>query len=187
MDGSQIRWVVSLLLALIGGPRLWDLVLRMQNRVSWRAFSKAVRSDEVLGRIEEQKPDLIIALNDGLIPAAMLARNTEIALGYWTVELEQDSKVDTRGFEPNIAGRRVVLLDDQVYTGTGMQKALARARELPGGSGAEIIRMAVYEFESPATRRQIDWGPARRLRGRVHVMPWSFTPGHLRRYRPRNQ
>ena len=185
MDVRVALSLVSLTLGLIGGPRLWDLVLRIQRRVSWRRFDAAVRGSRILGRLALERPDLIIAINDGLIPASIVARNLDINIGYWTVSVDDRCVVDTRGFEPDIAGRKVVLLDDQVLAGKRMEAAFARARQLRGADSATIQRMTVFAQDTPLREAPLDFEPAQQFHGRIRSMPWSYTQGHKTRYLPR--
>jgi hypothetical protein len=70
--------LASFLSGLIFSRTFQDLFLRMQRRISWNTFIKALTDSRVLRDLDRIAPDLIIGLNDGIVPGAILARNLQI-------------------------------------------------------------------------------------------------------------
>jgi hypothetical protein len=87
---------------------------------SWQEMFSYLTESGVQGSIG--RPDVIVGLNDGIVPAAILARN----LGCTTLaylSLEHNGSTNAGTLTLDIAGKTVLVVDDQLYSGRTMEKA----------------------------------------------------------------
>jgi len=131
-------------------------------------------------------PDVIVALNDGIVPAAFVARNLRIHDVHYVVhDFDRKSgqvEVSTLSeLKADLRGKRILLIDDQIYSGRGMEAVYARLLSL-GAEPESINRAALFRYENAPYRPPLEIEAPRSTRGTVKVAPWSYTPAHRRRY-----
>lgn len=155
----------------------------------WLELMAAVTDKDWLRQLRKQSITTIVAVNDGLVPAAILARNLGIVEVQYVVVDEKANAYDS-GIPPltlDLSARKVLLLDDQIYTGRSMTAAHRMLLQMEGASADRIVRTALFRFDTPIVERMLDLEAPRITKGRIRMMPWSFTPEHQKRYRDRRR
>ncbi len=179
--------LASFLSGLIFSPYFRDLFLQVRRRISWNKFIKSLTDARVLRDLGHAAPNLIIGLNDGIVPGAILARNLQINdLVYCRVENPDNANQYIHGLEGiNIANSRVLIIDDQILSGRNMAVAYHAIQRLHGAESASLFRMAVFEYDVPAICHTLEIRPIARTKGQIKLEPWSFSDYHKSRALPR--
>jgi len=181
--GVAVGCAVTFLVGLVSSPFFHDFLLRRCRRISWRRFMKSLRHPHVLKALHRAGPDLIICLNDGIVPGAILARNLQINdVVYCRVENPGKDDQFIHGLENvEIMNRRVLLIDDQILSGENMKAAYGAIKNLPNAESARISRMAVFQYDSPPTPHSLEIPSVSKTKGKIKIEPWSFSDYHRSR------
>lgn len=118
--------------------------------MDWAEFGKEV--DALTERIE-WRPDVVVAVvRGGLIPATVFANRFNVRKVYVIkVSHVGDGRKIKREFAPEVAGKKVLLVEDMINTG----KSLAAAKEYLEGKGAEVKTACLYT--TPVSVMQPDY------------------------------
>jgi hypoxanthine phosphoribosyltransferase len=181
---------LGIILAILGiifsGPiwqRFHDRWFRYKGRISWNDFFAKLRDPRVLSAIvkDGRKPDIIIGVNSGIVPAAIIAFNYEITrLFYLSTMPAYDKRghrialdIDLSGI--NIEGKYVLIVDDQYVSGETMRIVRDAVEELPGAETAVIKTFAVYAHDTPTRPISLDIQPPGRVSTLIPKAPWIFS------------
>lgn len=192
---ALLYFVLGIVATVVLSSVFREFVARRRRRVSWSAFYRSLTAPSVLHEIEppEKRPDVIIGLNNGIVPASMLATNFGIQDIYYFhmfPELGPDGyrrqpKLKPRGLD--LAGKRVLIVDDQSYTGKSMEALYRHLISQEGAEPEKVVRFACFEYHSMIDVVPLDIRAPHRTRGAIKRVPWSFSDEHRRHYWPRNR
>lgn len=143
--------------------------------------------------VETYRPDTIIGLADGMIAAAILSVNQASGkpvsfnpihcLGVSirrSGNRNESRHIDLLGTEciPDLTGKKVLLIDDHIYTGATMQVAVDFLRTR---NPLEVRTMVVFENEMQEKQFVPDVR-GKTIKGGRKRVPWSFTEHHFNVY-----
>lgn len=153
-----------------------DRIERWRRRVTWRAFGTTVRRSVTKLAAKDVKPDVIIGVNSGIVPASIMALNLRVnelrflaALPSYVDGKRVQDKFDATGWD--LAGKRILVVDDQSYTGKSLEACVDHLVAL-GIPRADIDTHVLYQHRSGAGRSPVDVEPIHYVAGGVKVMPW---------------
>lgn len=118
-------------------------------RLTWRAFLKTLTSDDVLVHFGEpkHKPDILIGVNDGIVPAAILAVNYDVPeLHFLHIPAE---------FNGNGTRRQSLVPPGPINALVFHCEAQAKVSDLDGGAPGNIILM--HQMLSPRPFQHLIW------------------------------
>jgi hypoxanthine phosphoribosyltransferase len=182
----------------LSGPFVWIVRERWfhwKKQISWRQFYSKLSAPRVRVAIElnGRKPDMIIGVNSGIVPAAILTYNYQIEK---LIYVSSMPGYDARGHrmscdvslaDLNIAGKYVLIVDDQYYSGDTMRAVRDEVVKLPGADQATVYTFAVFAYDTPARPLVLDVAPLGRVNGVLARVPWAFSPEIERHYWERNR
>ena len=182
---SGFQWVTiflaiaSIAIGLLALPRLKRSLGRYH---SWRVVVKAIRNLE--DQIRELKCDVVIGLADGIVPAAIIVTNFRLGEFYFLdapyayTNDGRDRVVELYGNLPSLAGKKCLLVDNHIYTGTNLRAAVDYVR----GRGAEsVVTLVLFKHKVLAHAVEPDIY-AYELSARVTKVPWSLSREHETAY-----
>lgn len=195
MSGSI--WIILEFLSVVFKflPLWWDAIqFRATGKISWRDIERAFQ--KIQRKIDNYDPDVIIGLADGVVIAGIIATNfcfcTESKskynyrycfTPYYTLGVYVTPKGEVvllgKAAIPNLSGKRVLLVDDHIYTGVTMRKAI---KFLEAGRKASYVQPVVlFAHEVRQLVGKEVWY-ARKLKGKRTSVPWSYTENHYKVY-----
>jgi len=182
MDGNGFYFVAGAVISIALSPVLPWLWHRVNREISWRRFYAALRDPRALSEINNGKiPDVIIGVNSGIVPGSILALNYFVRDLVFVHTMPEYDKAGNRVTPPgldtikSIAGKYVLIVDDQYYSGDTMQSVYNSVAALPGADTATIRRFAVFVYASPARPVHLEVPAPGRIRGVLATVPWVFT------------
>lgn len=182
----------------LSGPFAWVVRViwfRWKRRISWRSFYSRLSSSEVRAAIEEggQKPDIIVGVNSGIVPAAILAYNYQVDTLRYILSMPAYNAAGNRLSQDielsglDIRDKYVLIVDDQYYSGDTMRAVRERVEQLPGADRARIRTFAVFVYDTPARPVCLDIQPPGKVRGILAKSPWAFSQEIERHYLERTR
>ena len=164
---------------LVSQPGL-EFLQRLRRHITWRRFASAVRC--TLNHLENSdwRPNVVIGLNSGVVPASILALNLRVPEIYFYEllpryrdgqryqEVAQDKHID-------LSGKNVLIVDDQAYTGGSMDALYKHLIANAHADPQRVKRCALFEFRSGAGSPRLDIPAAGYVRGNVKRVPWVFS------------
>jgi len=154
------------------------------RKISWGQIDRAFQ--KLRGNIEGYRPDVIIGLADGGVAAGIIATNFGLCDGhhscfspYYTlgVAVGNENQIILLGkeFIPDLTGKRILLVDDHIYTGRTMEAAVTFLQN--DRHTKEVQPIVFFAHEVNCTTAMQVWY-AYKLRGRRIQVPWSYTKSH---------
>jgi len=174
LGGAFLTYVVS-------QPGL-ELLSKVRRHITWRRFRRALKKTFV-DEFEklDWRPDVIVGLNSGIVAAGILALNLRIPEIYFYNILpifrggqRVQPAVPDKGI--SLAGKNVLLVDDQLYTGKSMDELYNHLVRDASAEPERIKRYAVFRFKSAAGRVQhLEIPEGGHVLGSVKGVPWIFA------------
>jgi hypoxanthine phosphoribosyltransferase len=183
----------TLVSIVLSGPFIYlatRFYYRARKRISWAAFFGKLASANARAKIlvNGRKPDIIIGVNSGIVPAAILAFNYQIAaLRYllcmpnYSPEGDRLKSLIDLG-DLKIAGKYVLIVDDQYYSGDTLREIREAVAQLPDAATATIRTFAVYAYETDAKPVRLDIPNLGWVSGVLAKAPWAFSDEVARHY-----
>lgn len=179
---ETISFITGILGLIIGILALFKLTIDVRRRTRWRAINRAIEKLEP--RCRTKNFDVVIGLADGLVPAAILALNWRIPNIYF-IDAPVANRASARRPEPlnldgipDLTGKRVLLIDNHIYTGTNMRAAVVA---LQARHPAEVVTAALFRHTG-ATSVFVPDESIYEVNGAVRNIPWSVTSDHRHHY-----
>jgi hypoxanthine phosphoribosyltransferase len=164
---------------LLSQPGL-ELLRRLRRQVSWRHFHHAV--EETLRQIKAEgwRPDVIVGLNSGIVPASIIALNLRVDQLYFYDILPQyrgRNRINgtIRDKHINLSGKNVLVIDDQAYTGRSLESLVQHLTAHAAVDPDRLKRKALFVHASGAGPVELDLPSAFSIYGRVKKMPWVIS------------
>lgn len=174
---SLVVGVVGLLVAL-AGLTTWRLQIRKPR--TFRRVLKAIRKLEP--EIRDFRPDVIVGLADGLVVAAILVLNFRVdQLLAIEAPVRSEGEIRQTQFHrtfPDLAGKRVLVVDLHIYTGTNLRAAVEIVRL---SNPQEIKTLVLFRHNVPNRAIEPDM-VADEASGTKAKVPWSMTREHRETY-----
>lgn len=175
-------FIVGIVGLVLGIATLFKWSVDIRRRAHYRDVIKAI--SKLDGVIRHHRFDVVVGLADGLVPAAIIALNFRIPEVYFidaTVSLRRGNQqmlpIDVSHI-PNLPGKKVLLIDNHIYTGTNMRTTVA---ELASKNAVLIVTMALFKHEMSTAVFEPDHHVFK-VNGRVRSVPWGITPEHKSEY-----
>jgi len=158
-----------------------ELVQRLRRHITWKRFGSALKST-FRNYLEhsEWKPDVIIGLNSGIVPASILALNLRVhdIYFYELFPLYRDGRreqgeVQDKGID--LSGKNVLIVDDQVLTGKSLEALYRHIISRAKADPKRIKRLALFRFRSGAGAVELDIPCADYILGSLKREPWIFA------------
>lgn len=171
----------AILTYFVSRPGL-ELVQRLRRHITWRRFRKALGKTfhEHLEK-SDWRPEVVVGLNSGIVSASILALNLRVPEIYFYDILptyrhgrREQSPVLKKAI--NLAGKNVLIVDDQLYTGRSMEKLYSHLVAEAGADPERIRRYAVFRFKSAAGPiHHLEIPEGGHILGSVKRVPWIFA------------
>ncbi|WP_238019957.1 phosphoribosyltransferase family protein [Dactylosporangium sp. AC04546] len=175
-------FAVGIVGLVVGVLALFPITLRVRRRYAWRSVLAGVK--RLAPEVQRFRPDAVVGLADGAVPAAILALNYRVQRLYF-VDAPISGRRTGRGAElcldglpDDLSGMRVLIIDNHVYTGSNLAEAV---RQVRGRGAAEVVTMVVYRHVVAAPVAVPDHA-AYDFADRLIPIPWSFSDGHKNAY-----
>ena len=187
---SFIYFILGIVLTIILSAPGIEIIQRIRKRLTWKAVMKALRNSSLKSQIDKFKPDVIVGLNSGIVPASILALNYDIEeLVFYNVLSEYDEngkEVETPipDKEISFSGKRILLIDSQAYSGRSMNRLF---RHLQTKNPEEIKKLAIFKYLSVGSRLDLDFESPGKIKGQVKIEPWVFSSRLLHYYKHRGK
>jgi hypoxanthine phosphoribosyltransferase len=161
------------------------------GELGWAEFMESL--ELLSAHVETYRPDAIVGLADGMIAAAILSVNqpTDRFAGFNPIHClgvrirrsgnrSESRHIDLLGTDciPDLTGKKVLLIDDHIYTGATMQVAVDFLRTR---NPLEIRTMVVFENEMEEKQFVPDIR-GKTIKGGRKRVPWSYTEHHFKAY-----
>ena len=181
---DAVSFAIGIAGFVIGMLSLFGVTMSLKKRYPWKIVLRGI--EDVSAQIEHQspKPDTIIALGDGAVPAAVLALNLGISILYFidapTVSRGQKGgpSLDTSGLPPTLKGRRVLLVDNHIFTGVNMVAAVEIVRSL---EPEDVKTCAIFCLSSVSSIISPDYSYSIFDSQRIPI-PWGYSKLHRDTY-----
>lgn len=158
-----------------------EFVQRLRRHITWRRFTSALRRtyQDYLEN-GDWKPDVIIGLNSGIVPASILALNLRVPEIYFYDLLPRyrdghREQPEVQDKDLSLAGKNVLIVDDQVYTGRSMEMLYRHIIEKAHADPRCVKRHALFRFRSGAGPVELDIPSADHVLGKLKRVPWVFS------------
>lgn len=180
---NLLYFILGSLLTFLLSSYFKGLIERWRRRPSWNTFFKCLTDKRVLEPIQAEKPDVIIGINNGIVPASILATNLGIEdLHYYHIfpEVDDDgTRKDPKFHELkcNLSGKRILIVDDQLFSGKTMDAMYRFVLSQPGVQKSKVVRLAL--FRQPLAIQELELPSPGILGGAIRRVPWSFTKEHV--------
>lgn len=182
----------------LSGPFLWivrERWFRLKRRISWRSFYSKLSNPNLRAAIEidGRRPDIIIGVNSGIVPAAILAYNYQICDLIYVLSMpiynaSWDRQCHNIHFpKVDITEKYVLIVDDQYYSGDTIRAVREEVGRLPGADHAMIKTFAIFAYDTPARPVRLDIQPLGKVQGVLAKAPWVFSQDLERHYLERNR
>jgi hypoxanthine phosphoribosyltransferase len=177
--------IVSIVITLLVSQIFVEYVKRKKLIITWKYFFKTLTNENFLRAISgnDWKPDIIIGLNNGIVPASIIATNYGIEEIYY---YHMFPRIDRDGcrLSPILNDRKidfnnknVLIIDDQSCTGRSMEALYNHLITMDGANQALIKRAAIFEYVG-LDRVRLDIPAPGKIQGAIKKIPWSFLPEH---------
>jgi hypoxanthine phosphoribosyltransferase len=179
---GTFSFVTGIIGLLIGILALFGITITLRRQFPWRAVLNGIKA--VTPEIEALKPDVVIGLADGAVPAAVIALNCGIEFLYF-IDARTSARKEGGGATLGLMGlparldnHRVLIVDNHIFTGTNMRAA---AEEVRSRGAKEVRTCAIFRHVYPSSIFKPDYY-AREISGSIIPIPWSFSPHHAGAY-----
>lgn len=179
---SIAGFTVGVIGLAVGILALFHWTIDIRRKARWKKVITAIR--ELEKQIRSRRFDAVIGLADGLVPAAIIVLNWRIPEIYFIdaplanrMQSSQAARIETKGL-PHLEGKRVLLVDTQIYTGTNMRAATQALKEL---GVTEIVTAALFRHTGTTAVFTPDYY-IYEVHGAVRSEPWSITSDHRHEY-----
>ena len=171
---------------VVFSERFKEYVKKRQVVITWKYFYRTLTNKKTLRLIQHpnNKPDIIIGLNNGIVPASIIATNLGIEELYYYHMFPLIDKNNCRiGHQPinerkiDLTGKRVLIVDDQSFKGDSMKSLYEHLLSMNGADPKLIKRYAVFVYKSEENK-QLDIPTSGIIDGPIKKIPWSFDSGH---------
>ncbi|WP_194903840.1 phosphoribosyltransferase [Catenulispora rubra] len=181
---ETISFVVGIAGLVIGVSTLFGVTVSLKKRYTWKIALRGI--EDVSAQIQHQNPppDAIVALGDGAVPGAVLALNLGIKILYFidapTAGRARAGEplLDTSGLPPTLKGRRVLIVDNHLFTGANMAAAVKIIRDL---KPEEVKTCAIFRLDSVSSVISPDYS-YRNFEGQRIPIPWAYSKLHSEAY-----
>lgn len=162
--------------------------IKRSAKLSWRKTAEAIK--KVLPQVRNYDPDLIIGLADGMVAASIISVNLPLkhqksigfrpfyALGVSVRYDQNEGKIiqllGTEVVPKDLAGQKVLLIDNHTYTGATMRDALMFLSS-KGALQIKTLALFVHEIEEKVCNPDIY---AFKIKGSRKAVPWSLSNTH---------
>lgn len=184
---STLYFVGGLVVAFIFSQPGLDAVDRARSHISWRRFAKAVRY--CLDKIEadEWRPDIVVGMNSGIVPASIIALNLRVSdlLFYDCLPRYVDGERQVRPIENkhlDLSGKNILVVDDQAYTGKSLERVydhLVNVEQAePGRIRRHVLftyRKTLFTYETDPADLGLEIPAFGHVAGGVKQMPWVYS------------
>jgi hypoxanthine phosphoribosyltransferase len=195
-DSELVYFLLGSVVSVALSPVAPWLMHRLNKTISWRQFFKGLSDPAIQNQIVPggRAPDVIIGVNSGIVPASILALNLFVSKLVFIHTMPEYDQVGVRATPPketldkigNISNLRVLIVDDQYYSGDTMAAIFALVKSLPGADSATIQRFAVSAYKSITKKVNLDVQPRLQINGVLKKVPWVFSDRLKAHYRDRN-
>lgn len=179
---SIASFTVGVIGLLLGILALFHWTIDIRRRARWKKVVNAISKLE--SKIRSRRFDAVIGLADGLVPAAIIVLNWRIPEIYFIdaplanrMRSPQAARIETKGL-PKLEGKRVLLIDTHIYTGTNMRAAVQALKEL---DATEIVTAALFRHTGATAVFTPDYY-IYEIHGGVRSEPWTITADHRHEY-----
>jgi hypoxanthine phosphoribosyltransferase len=180
--------VLSLMLGFLSSPRLSRAFRALTKRKNWKDLEALVRSERVEALFAKSPPDVIIGLNAGIVPASILGWNHNIdTVYYFQVPYRETNRkaVQVIGPDASLENQDVLIVDDQIYTGEGLERLKEHLTTKLNVSPDRMTTLTLlfdsdYKGELPVDIRVAP------VHGGIKEVAWSYGPARLPLYRQRH-
>jgi hypoxanthine phosphoribosyltransferase len=159
-----------------------EAVRRLRRGISWRQFTRALEHEIAELEAGDWKPDVIIGLNSGVVPASVIALNLRVqslmfydCLPRYVKGQRVANEISPRPVD--LGGQNILVIDDQAYTGRSLETLYKHLVTEANADPSRVKRMALFTHSSGAGPIELDFPPFARVSGRVKRMPWVISPG----------
>ena len=172
---------------IVVSDRFREYILRKRIIISWKNFFNTLTDERVVSILtnKETKPDIIIGLNNGIVPASIIATNLGIEELYY---YHMFPSIDNKGCRSNLVNinnrnldlseKKVLIVDDQTYTGESMNTLYNHLLTMKGAKAENIKRFAVFKYQSNIHNPRLDIPAPGKISGAIKKIPWSFISEH---------
>ena len=123
--GTAVGIIGTAIIGYFFSPSYRDRTLGRSRFIRWHSIDKAFELVGWLGRVRRSAPTVIVAVNDGLVPAAIVARNLDVREVHYVISDYDGEGNPTDSTVNQLSGdfknKNILLLDDQVYKGDSMR------------------------------------------------------------------
>ncbi len=175
---SFVYFILGIIVTVILSSPGIELIQNYRRRITWRMVMKAMQNPHLASQIQKVNPDVIVGLNSGIVPASILAFNFKMEeLVFYNVISEYDNtgketEATIPNKEINYSGKKVLIIDSQVYSGRSMERLFLHIKEK---GPKELHRLAIFQYLSPATRIDYELKSPATIRGSLKKEPWIFS------------
>lgn len=166
----------------ISGITIREIYVRTRKKKKrWNDIVNAFNKLEPT--IRDINPDVIVGLADGRIIGALIAVNLRMPI-FYSIDVRKDKDGacgPVLGDVGNIDGKKVLLVDNHIYTGNNMREAI---NFLKSKNPKEIVTLVFFQHELSIGSIQINHY-AEKFKGGRRVWPWSLTQEKKAAYRER--
>jgi hypoxanthine phosphoribosyltransferase len=183
--GNVISLIIGIAATILFSNVFWEFIKKKQVIITWKNFFKTLTDEKFIRSIstENGKPDIIIGLNNGIVPASILATNLGVEEIYY---YHMYPRIDRDGCRLNpiinerkidLTGKYVLIVDDQSYMGKSMEALYDHLLTMKGADENLIKRAAIFEYEG-IDRVRLDIPAPGKIKGAIKKIPWSFLHEH---------
>ena len=174
----DIMSIISVILGVLFGLlALFGVTIRLRKKIYWCTIKKGFKKLEQ--EIRRMKPEVVVGLADGRIIGAIIVSNLRIE-HFYAIDIpvecdesgDRTTKILGKEHVGDLSGKKVLLVDNHVYTGVNMAAAF---NFLKSKNPAEIKTLVLFKHQ--IVKREIDYF-AFEIKGKRKVMPWSYTKEH---------
>lgn len=183
-----ISVIISIIATFLFSEYFIIIIDKFKKRISWKEFIKTLTKPDFISEIKNFSPDILIGLNDGIIPASIIARNLEIDNVYYMKIENIGAKNEKIIFnnEISMSDKKILLIDDQLLSGSHMNCACKHLESLDDYNNSIFKRTVIFLYDSPNIKFAFDIQPPGRTKGKIKLESWSFSDYHKLRGRARN-
>ncbi len=200
--------VVSMLAALRNTPWWTSFKFNRRQEITWDRFWESFTSKDFINNEIEDQFDIVIGVNDGIVPASIIVTNNYGAeLYYCETSRSEKSELweakNVSGLEndttkvyfpdnhvPSVDEKRILIVDDNYLTGTSMEAVYRYINQL--GTPKSISCRALFQYQNadkPSRHLNFQAGEFvdpkyshNKEKIDVFKAPWSLSETHQRRY-----
>jgi len=178
MDINVVIGIISIMIGLLA---LLGIRITFRKKIPWRYITKGFKKVEP--EIRRMNPDVVVGIADGVVTAAIIFTNLRIPLFYaldLPITYDEEKKRITKisGDVGNLTGKKVLVVDNHIYTGTNMAAAVDfLKRKNPN----DIKTLVLFKHEMEGAKYKPEYFAYIIKKSRKKV-PWSYTKEHETAY-----